>query len=166
MGPQRCEREGRWRKEEGLPWEQVGRDPHNSLQTKRQKERKKERKKPENRENKTKKKRALAVPGLDPGTFFPAARGPLSRKFAIPITVLTSVAAREKSLARARVPARPRVRDPSVARASRVARPRPERGACAPEARNRSGTTGAHARTRGRAVRWPKAVECREHCYK
>ena len=45
MGPQRCEREGRWRKEEGLPsfLGSRGRDPHNSLQTKRQKERKRER---------------------------------------------------------------------------------------------------------------------------
>ena len=45
MGPQRRERDGRWRKEVGLPsfLGSRGRDPHNSLQTKRQKERERER---------------------------------------------------------------------------------------------------------------------------
>ena len=64
MGPQRCEREGRWRKEEGLPfvpWEQGARPSQQP--SNKEAERKKERKTPENRENPR-----LAVPGLDPGT--------------------------------------------------------------------------------------------------
>ena len=72
MGPQRRERDGRWRKEEGLPWEQGARPSPSQQPSNKEAERKKERKNPENRGNKTKTKRKLAVPGLDPGTFFSA----------------------------------------------------------------------------------------------
>ena len=57
-----------------------GRDPHNSLQTKRQKERKRERHPKIGKTKGNQKPKKLAVPGLDPGTFFSAARGPLCTK--------------------------------------------------------------------------------------
>ena len=69
MGPQRCEREGGG--ERGGPSLFLGIRGLHLTTAFKQRGRKKERKTPENRENKRKPKtKKLAVPGLDPGTFF------------------------------------------------------------------------------------------------